>query len=763
MKRILFAMMLLACVFSAQARIEWLALEEAGPTIIPGKHGGNHEVTIYRMPQFRRELNLTKKVKKASAKVCGLGHFDLFLNGKKVGDHFLDPGWTCYDKEALYVDFDLTKLLRKGENTIDVMLGSGFFTVPNQRYAKLICSYGQPRLWMQLVLTYADGTQETIGTETENWKVCESPITYSSIYGGETYDARKVESLKWQKPISVPSHIRLIPQSGTELKVRCEVKEKRHYLNKDGYWMYDLGQNFSGIVRMTVKGTRGSEVQLWPAELLTKEGDIQQAPVGAPYHWDYILKGDSKGETWQPQFTYCGQRYVRVQGAVPQGEDNPKGLPVITSLVGLHTCTAAPEVGSFECGDTLFNQIHNLIDWAIRSNSQSVFTDCPHREKLGWMEQDYLMQNSIQYRYNVLPIYRKVFCDMESSQWENGCIPTIAPMYVMFADGFEDTPEWGVAFIVCPWQAYKWYGDRTLIQEHYPAMKRYIDYLSSRANNNIVAYGLGDWFDIGPKAPGYAQLTHNGMTASSVYFYSVTLMQKMASLLGKDEDAREYAKLAEEIRAAINREFYHPEGYYDMNSQTANAMALFMGIVEEENRAKVLESLIGDLRNRNYALTAGDIGYRFVLQALEEAGRSDVVYKMNRRNDVPGYGWQLAHGATSLTESWQAYDNVSNNHLMLGHLMEWLYGGMCGIRQTEESIGFQHLLFAPEIIAEIGQAKGSLQTKYGLVSSEWKLKSDGTLQYKVQVPKGCDAHVYIPAYHIDTTVSAGTHKFTGKK
>ena len=748
-----------------QTEPQWIALEPVDTVVVPHLHGGvglPRKICMYRMPQFRRDITIDRKVRKASAQVCGLGHFELMVNGSKVGDHFLDPGWTCYDKEALYVDFDLTKLLRKGENQIDVMLGNGFFNVPNERYIKVSGSYGQPKLWMRLEIEYSNGETECIVSDCENWKVSESPITFSSIYGGESYDARRESQLEWQTPVEAPESIRLIPQNGTELIVREEIPAKRHMLDPDGRWIFDLGQNASGIVRITVKGESGQEVQMWPAELLDKEGRITQDHSGSPYHWDYTLKG-GEAETWQPRFTYYGQRYIMVAGAVPAGEDNPQGLPVISELTGLHTCTASAEVGRFECGDTLFNQIHKLIDWAIRSNSASVFTDCPHREKLGWMEQDYLMQYSIQYRYNVKDLYAKIFNDMEASQWENGCIPTIAPMYVMFEGGFEDTPEWGSAFIICPWYAYKWYGDESLVTEHYPAMKRYIDYLGTRADNHIIAYGLGDWFDIGPGPLGNSQLTSNGVSATCIYYYDVKLMVSMARLTGNEEDAVAYEKLAEEIRQSFNEKYYNAEkGCYDRGSQTAQAMPLYFGMVDESERGKVLQSLIDDIEGRGYALTAGDIGYRFVLQALQEAGRSDVIYKMNSNTDVPGYGWQLKHGATALTESWQAYESVSNNHLMLGHLMEWLYAGLCGIRQSEESIGWKHIKIAPCIIPEIGHAEASLETPQGLASVSWKLRN-GKLIIKGRIPAGSDACISVPEYGIEASVGKGRFRVKGRR
>jgi hypothetical protein len=404
----------------------------------------------------------------------------------------------------------------------------------------------------------------------------------------------------------------------------------------------------------------------------------------------------------------------------------------------------------------MFNQIHSLIDWAIRSNMASVLTDCPHREKLGWLEQAHLMQYSLQYRYNLVRLYWKIMEDMRASQLPNGCIPTIAPEYVRFANGFEDTPEWGSAFIICPWYIYKWYGDRRLLEEYYPAMQRYLDYLSTRADNHIVAYGLGDWFDIGPGRPGYAQLTSNGVTATAIYHYNTTIMQQIASMLGKSGDATRYSELAANIKKAFNEKFYDKStGKIERNSQTANAIALYTGLVPDEHRNAILQNLIDDIRGRGNALTAGDVGYRYVLRALEDGGRSDVIFDMNSRYDVPGYGWQLSHDATALTESWQAYGFVSNNHFMLGHLMEWLYSGLGGIRQRDNSIAFGKIVIDPQITGDVKNAATSYESPYGTIRCQWE-RTDASYILEVAVPANSTAEIYLPATDVKQVTTYGT-------
>jgi hypothetical protein len=696
----------------------------------------------YKLPQFSRKITVAKPLRRAMAYVAGLGHFDFFVNGQKVGDHFLDAGWTKFDRQALYVAFDITGNLSQGNNTLGVMLGNGFFHTPTERYLKILLSFGAPKMKALVRLEYTDGTTDTVVSDTD-WQAEESPILFSSIYGGEDYDAKKTNPIRILNPVKVDYKAQLTAMTAPPLTVHSEILPVRIYRNGKGLWLYDLGQNFSGIIRVALKSANSRTVVFRPAELLNPDSTVNQSASGRPFLFRYTTAGGNRREEWQPQFTYYGFRYVEVEGAVPEGRDNPDELPEILSLSGLHTCNSAPEAGTFTCSKPIFNRIHDLIDWAIRSNMASVLTDCPHREKLGWLEQAHLMQFALQYRYNLSRLYPKIMNDMLLSQLDNGCIPTIAPEYVRFANGFEDTPEWGSAFIICPWYVYQWYGDRRLLENYYPAMQRYLDYLTSRADNGIVSYGLGDWFDIGPNNPGYAQLTSNALSATAIYYYNTTIMRDIAMLLNKTDDAERYKKLAANIKNAFNSRFFNlTTRQIEHNSQTANAMALYMGLVDNENQPQIMQNLINDIQQRGNALTAGDVGYRYVLRTLEAAGRSDVIYDMNTRYDKPGYGWMLAHDATALTESWQAYGFVSNNHFMLGHLMEWLYSGLGGIRQKPGSTAFNEIVIAPQTVGDVNFARTSLESPYGTIRCDWE-KAD-TYRLNVTVPANCSAEIELP-------------------
>ena len=743
---------------------KWIAMEPDVDSLkcIEGntgkwKDGGpvfDKPVAPYKLPQLRREFTATKPVKRAMAYICGLGQFEMFLNGEKVGDHFLDPAWTKFDKEAQYVAFDITGELRDGKNAVGVMLGNGYYHTPHGRYLKLLFSYGAPKMICKLQIEYADGTAQTVVSD-DKWRASESPVTFSSIYGGEDYDASAVQpgwaepgfdDRKWKKAVLTQgAGVKLIPQISEPLKVMERIPTVRRFRAANGNWVYDLGQNASGIVQLTVRAVTPQSIKLIPGELINDDSTVNQRASGAPFYHVYTARGDGSSETWHPQFTYYGFRYVEVEGAGPAGESNPGALPEVIDITGLHTRNSAAQVGTFACSDPLFNKIHTLIDWAVRSNMASVLTDCPHREKLGWLEVTHLMGGSIQYRYDISRLYAKQVNDMRTAQHANGMVPTIAPQYVTFSPDFIDTPEWGSAFVIIPWNLYEWYGDLAPLRDNYERMKRYVDYLGSRADNHIVAYGLGDWYDIGPDRPGYAQLTSNGVTATAIYYQDVKILERAARLLGKEADVRKYAALASDIKRAFNEKFFDKKTLkYDRDSQTANSIALHMDLVEPQYKAVVRQNLIDDIRRRGNALTAGDVGYRYVLRALEENDASEVIYDMNSRYDVPGYGYQLAHGATCLTESWQAYREVSNNHCMLGHLMEWLYSGLGGIRQSPGSAGYKEIVIRPQVVGDIHSAAVSFRSPYGLIRSEW---SDSPQQYRqrVEIPANTTALVYLPA------------------
>ena len=743
---------------------QWIGLEQLQDSmlIVPGSHRaddqlGNKGIKRSLAPMFRKDFTINDSIESAVINISGLGHYELFINNNKIGDRFLSPGWTNYEKRVLYNTFDITEQIKEGGNAIGVFVGNGFYNINRERYRKIVIAYGYPKLIFNIQIKLKNGTIKNIVSD-ENCKVTPSPITFSSIFGGEDYNATLeqkgwstfgFEDSKWKKPVLIADSIgKLKLEEDYPLKVMNEFLPQKILTSKTGRTIYDFGQNASGIISLKIKGNRGAQIIIRPDELINEEGNITQKSGGGPYEFNYTLKGDGI-EEWQPKFTYYGFRYADVEIVEPVNTNTKTEL---IELKMLHTRNSSPSVGTFSCSDTLFNQIYELINWGIKSNMASVSTDCPHREKLGWLEQTHLIGPSMHYNFDIHNLYSKIVNDMIDSQLENGLVPNIAPEYVPFESGFRDSPEWGSASVIIPWQLYRWYGDKEVLERAYPMMIKYVEYLHGKSKNNILDHGLGDWYDLGPEHPGEAQLTPKSLTATSIYFYDLTIVMKAAKLLNKTTDYEKYNSLAIEVKESFQKEFYQPEtGFCSTGSQTSYAMALYTGILPEQDKEKVFNNLINSIKNNDYALTSGDIGYHFLVRVLSENGRSDILYKMNNRSDRPGYGYQLKKGATSLTESWAALPDVSNNHMMLGHLMEWFYSGLGGIYQTDNSIAYRNIIIAPKPVGNIKWSKCSYNSPQGIIVSEWELV-ENTFSLTVEVPKTSSAKIIIPDDYKNSTV-----------
>ncbi len=744
---------------------QWIAYNRLPDSnkALPGQPYNKHKQWNDTLPLLRKIFSIPKNIKRATAFISGLGQFELYLNGEKVGDHFMDPGWTQYEKEALYVTFDITDELNKGENALGVMLGNGFYYIPvwQHRYRKLTVKYGYPKVICLVKLEYTDGTSAYVKTD-DSWKAAPGPVTYSSIYGGEDYNANLAQEGwaetdfnddNWRTAVVVEGPPELYAQITDPIKVVRKFSPTKIYRLDDSSWVYDLGQNAAGIPKITVKGHKGDSLKIIPAEVVNEQGVPSQKASGGPFYYTYILKGMGE-ESWKPRFTYYGYRYLKVVGGVPVTEPNPADLPVITNIQGLHTRNAARKIGGFSCSNQLFNQTYQLIDWAIQNNMMSLFTDCPHREKLGWLEQMNLMGPSVHFTYDIANLFRRTVKNMKAAQTSEGLVPEIAPEYTQFGGDFRDSPEWGSSSIIVPWFMYKWFGDKRVLKHSYDMMQKYITYLGNKARDNILYFGLSDWYDLGPERPGFSQLTPDGVTATAYYYYDLNLMAQIARLLNQQEDAHHYTALAQKVKEAFNRTFFHADTKeYASGSQTANAIAVYMNLVPAQYKGDVINNIVEDIKQHNTSFTTGDIGFRYLLKVLEQAGKSGLIFKMNNRTDVPGYGYQIKKGATALTESWLGSSSASNNHFMLGHLMEWFYAGIGGIGQTDSSIAYKQVKIAPKIVGDITAANTHFESPYGRISSKWSL--DGKrFNISVSIPANSSAILILP-FKPNQKVSAG--------
>jgi len=735
----------------------WTAAAITDGLGIPGMNPRANDTLL-----LRREFEIAPGLRRALIHVSGLGHYELTVNGAPAEAGLIMPGWTDYRKTALYDTYDITRLLRPGTNAMGLCLAGGMYNVQEGRYVKFISTFRPLAAFGEIRLDYSDRVGTVITDR--RWRATPGPITFSNVYGGEDYDARR-EPAGWNRPGFNDSKwtsavetagpggtLRGITHASPPFRGFESLKPAAVRQLRPGVAVYDFGQNASIMPRLRVRGPAGSAVKIIPAELVRPDGSVDRRSAGGGNAWwQYTLAGRSEAEEWFPKFFYHGSRYLQAELTAPEGAP----LPAIESIEALVVHSDSPTAGEFTCSNDLFNRIRLLVRWAQRSNLAHVITDCPHREKLGWLEQYHLNGPSLRYEFDLARLYAKTFGDMADAQQADGLVPDIAPEYVIFSGGFRDSPEWGSALILAAWQHFVWTGNDAPLRRYYPAMQRYVSYLGSRSEGHIVSHGLGDWFDIGPKSPGTSQLTPAPLTATALYYECVRSLARIAGHLGMPADARRYDGLAAEIKDAFNRKFINMEsGVYATGSQTAQALPLVLGLADPARRPAVLEALVRDVRGRGNSVTAGDIGYRYLLRALADGERSDVIFDMNNQSEKPGYGYQLAHGATSLTEAWDTAPHASQNHFMLGQIMEWFYHDLAGIQPDESGPGFKKIVLRPSPVGDITWVKASHKTARGVLRSEWR-RAAGTFACDVTIPPNTTATIYLPALEASSVREGG--------
>ena len=705
-----------------------------------------------RSIMLRKSFNVAKEIKEAVVYISGLGHYELTLNGKKIGNSEFAPLWTDYDKTVNYNTYELSaEELQNGENVIGVLLGNGMYNTLAERYTKFFVSFGPPTLFFKMKVTYKDGSEEIIKSD-QSWKYSKSPITYNSIFGGEDYNAN-LEQKGWNlkgfkdsnwKPIVVQEAPKGVLRAQTPppitIQKRYDIKDVKEL--KPNFYVFNMGQNLSGFPTIKVKGKKGQTVRVWVGEGLNEDGTIGQGRSGKPYYYDYTLKGDGV-EEWQPKFSYYGFQYVQIEN-INYKETKDKTLPTLVDLKSNFIYNSAGEAGTFESSNVIFNKAHELINNSIKSNFQSVFTDCPQREKLGWLEEIHLNGPGLMFNYNLESYIPATMQNIADGQREDGLIPTIVPEYVVFGGDFTDSPEWGVTGVILPWMYYEYYGDASLLEKYYPVMKKYVDYLGTKAKDYIVSHGLGDWYDYGTHAAGYSKNSPIALSATSHYFYGASLVAKAAKLLNKTEDIQKYETLTSDIKTAFNKEFFNQETkQYGTSSQFSNAVPVYMDIVEPQYKAAVMQNLLADIKAKGDRLTTGDVGNRYLFQALAQNGENEMMYKMNNHYDAPGYGFQIKFGLTTLTEQWDPRKGNSWNHFMMGQIEEWFYQSLAGIVPDNKKPGFKHFFIQPEIVGDMTFVKATYQSIYGTIASAWE-KKDGKLILQIEIPVNTSATIKLP-------------------
>jgi alpha-L-rhamnosidase len=485
-------------------------------------------------------------------------------------------------------------------------------------------------------------------------------------------------------------------------------------------------------------------VRLTGGEVVNEDGVIDRGTMGGAHRgsawWQYTKATDGE-ESWFPQFYYLGSRYLYAE-AFPATEGGARPKVESVEMVVVHS-TARP-AGNFACSDPTLNRIRDLVRWAQRSNMMSILTDCPHREKLGWLEQNHLNGPALRYEWDLARLAAKNVRDMAEAQTPEGLIPNITPEYTVFKNAYRAAAEWGASFILVPWQQYVFTGDDSLLREHYEAMKRYFVYLEGRAADGLLEEGLGDWYDVVSEKPGRANLTPPALTATAHFYQDARVLAKIAAVLGRADDAASFSAKAEAIRAGFNREFFRPgtPGIYGTGSQTSLALPLALGLAQEGERDAVLFALLREIESRGHFST-GAVGTGYLFRALGGAGFSDLIYRTITNPKVPGYAWQLERGATALAESWTAWTGASQNHFFLGQVIEWFYADLAGIRPDETAPGFRHTIIRPQPVEGLEWVEAEHETPHGRVGVRWE-QTGGRFRLGVTVPANSTATVYLP-------------------
>jgi len=708
------------------------------------------------MPVFARDVVLTRSVTSATLTIAGLGLYTPTVNGIPASSAVLQPGPSGFSKSVEYRSYDVTGLLGLGSNRLGVQLGTGIYdevSLPH-RYSKLTHIGGPLGFTARLDLKFADGTTTIVDTSS-NWWTRPGGTTASDWYGGESYDAATAPT-GWQDagvPLStttgwapavvanISPQLRLYPQADPAVTAGAPVPAASVWKLSSGDWVVDFGKYVTGQPQLSLAAPTGRVVRMYPAERLAGGEPDQSTSTGNnpnPIYDQYTFAGHGT-ETWHPQFDYHGFRYLRVTGAadltLTPGEFVV--IPVKTDL---------PGAGSFSSSSDMLNSLVAMTNTSIDANLQAVLTDCPNREKLGWLEQDWLLFGLLSGRYDMSTYAPNMVRLMVETQRTDGSMAEISPEIVRFGAPFDDDVNWGGALIMLPWELYRTYGDTATMSSSYTAMARYVHFLQSKASGNLLSFGLGDWITTARGASRYE-------TTSMGYYGVVSTMAKIATALGKTSDASSYTTLAGQIKSAINTAYYRNNMYG--SEQATNAMALVLGLAP--NVQAVRGSLISLMQTWGTHFNTGEIGLGYIFTALHDMGRDDLLWAAISQPDAPGYDYFVSSGAPALPEYWSGMaGDGSLAHFILGYPAEWAQDGLAGIDQADGSVGYQHLLIRPAVFTGPDTVSATRTTVRGVVTVQWT-RANESAHVTVTVPAGDQATVVLPGGTYSTP--AGTSSF----
>ncbi len=716
-------------------------------------------------PQFRKEFQINKPIRGAYLYICGLGQFTAQINGARVGDHVMDPAWTDYDETSDYVTFDVTSLVGQGGNAIGVNLANGWLSDVRDR--QVTRNFGPMRLIVQLHLAYQDGTSSDVVSDA-TWKTTTSPLTHSELHGSEDYDAR-LEQPGWSKPgfdDSKWANAIAVTRSSGVLTAHCSppmrVREvfapQKVTTPSPNIQVYDFGRNMNGQYQITVKGSSGQTVTLRPGEDLKADGRVDP---GRAEPSKYTLKGGGS-ETWGVTFNATGFRFLEVEGATTDPQNT--ALPLIQKAEAHFVCAAARDVGTFTASDKRYMQIHELALRTLLSNTESIHTDGPNYERLGWQEVVATMAPSLVYTNDVQTYFAKIMRDVRDAQRDSGLCPNIAPNWFhkksdRAAGQFDDSPAWGSSAFICPWVMYQTYGDKKILSDNYETMKKYIAYLKGKEVNGLVTYGLGDWM-----APAGNDVRN---VEGAVYVYDMGLMRDIASVLGKTDDASTYATEYTRVRDAYNRAYFDPKTKsYQPLKQANQALPLVFGIVPDGEVEAVRQALVNVIarppessgRVGQYGpvvpnhVTTGDIGTSALWQALGDAGQGTLIQTMITQETPPSYMYMINHGATTIAENWLYEKTRSHNHDMYAGILAYLYRNVGGISAVKP--GYEVIQIKPCIPLGLNSASASYDSVRGPIETSWRIEGQ-EFTLNVRIPANASAIVTVPTLDANSVREGG--------
>lgn len=731
-------------------RAKWITMKDPKTFRDP-----SHKGELYYAVYLRKEFTSRGKVKKARVYISGLGVYELYINGKRVGDKVLDPAQTDYSKIALYSTYDVTPLLGH-ENAVGVILGNG-------RHIKDY-GYDKPKLYFQCFIEYENGEIDFVLSD-ETWKVSHGPLKENSFFYGEYYDAREEEKIEgwcspnfddkdWENAEVVegpPLKAQLMPP----IKVCRIIEPQKMWAPKPGVYVFDFGQNISGWVKIRVSGPRGAVVKIKYAEVLNRDGTVNTKNLRTARSTDeYVLKGESV-ELYEPRFTYHGFRYVEIEGY--------PGVPSLEDIRAVFVHTDVEKSGDFICSDDLFNKIHNYVVYSQLSNLMGIPTDCPQRdERMGWLGDAQLTAEEAIFNFDMAAFYSKYLMDIKFSQKEDGSLSDVVPPYWK---RYPADPAWGTAYATLLWYMYFFYGDKRVLEEHYESLKKYVDFLK-KSSRDLVLEDVGQHGDWCPPGDRFPKRTPIVFTSTWYFYHDVAILSKIAAILGRKEEATEYLKLAETIKERFNSRFLKKtidhEGkerwYYEglrlspkdrmPTSQTTNVLPLWLKMVPSAAKEKVFETLVNLVEIDSDAhFDTGIVGTRYILEVLSDNGRPDLAFRMLKQEDYPSFGYMIRNGATTIWERWEKLENRgmnSHNHVMFGSVDTWFYKYLLGIQPKVEK--WKEIDLKPYFCEEITFAKGWVTTPRGPLKVAWK-REEKRINLYLDVPVSTLVRFFVPPHY----------------